>query len=101
MRKNSQRKVAHPNTYLIGNILLLLTLWLATTSLIWSILPIWWGFRLVLALIVLIVLAYLEHHYLTGIVGRFVERFFPDEATTDQYRQSEELLERVRRRGHW
>lgn len=57
--------------------------------------------RVVLSLIALIVLAYLEHDYCTGLVGRIVERLFPDEETTERYHRNAELMEHVRRRGHW
>jgi hypothetical protein len=86
------RKVAHPDTYLIANLLLLFALWVAFMRLLWSARarPIWWGWRIVLSALMLVVLAYIEHRYLTIIVGWLVEQLFPDEAATARYRQSEE-----------
>ena len=101
MRELPQRKPAHPNTYLIGNLVLVFLSWLLIGSLIWYLLPIGWLFRLLLVVVALFVVAYVEHQCCTGLIGSLVERLFPDEETTAQYRRNSELLEKVRRRGHW
>lgn len=98
MRSQRYRTYAHSNTYLIGNVLLILILWIGTTALLWNLLLLWWFVQLVLSLIALFVLAYLEHKYCTGIVARIVERYFPNKEATELYYKNTDVMQQAHRK---
>src|SRR5258707_593045 len=83
-----KRKIAHSSTYLIGNLISLCFLWIIASSLLWYFVQSSTIFKIVTSAIVLVILAWIEHRYLTGLVGWVVEKFFSDPLLTAQYEEN-------------
>jgi hypothetical protein len=86
MNKYSQYKKrrAHPNTYLIANLLLCILLSIPIVAMIWLSIPVWWFVKVIITALAIILIMSMEHWYLTGLVGFFVEHFFADKSLTEK-----------------
>lgn len=96
MATKKRKMFAHPNTYLIGNLLLIFSFWVGPAWLVWMYIP-WIWMRIVCWIVIYLVAATIEHDYCTGFVGNVAERFFPNEAETQAYEQSKAAMDAARR----
>jgi hypothetical protein len=89
MKGNDAQKAkmyAHDRTYLIGNVAVICIFTAIFTYCVWQYLPYNAVLKVLLSGIGYLCSAYIEHQYLTGVVARFVEHFFPNEEATRRYR---------------
>lgn len=101
MKENHEIRVAHPNTYSIANIIVFVVLCSIVTIITWRYLLIWWPIKIGLLLLAMLIIAFIEHHYISRVVGYVVEQLFPNQEITIRYREVHARIKKARHRGHW
>lgn len=82
MKNTKQRKYAHSNAYLVGNVVMIILLWLFLCFAIWFILSFSWMFKVFLTILAFFVASYIEHNFFTQYIAKIVEFLVSDDIST-------------------